>query len=342
MKRFSFIAALAAGGDRTRSFFQESLMQKNMDRESTLSAQGINTSQVDLFRRKFLAGLGMAGAAVALGTGFGVGKRASAAVPPSEINDVNILNFALNLEYLEASYYLIALNGTGLAADEMTGVGNQGVVHGGSQVSFAIPAVQMYAEQLANDEHNHVLDLRAALGDAAVAMPTINLKKSFTNAAIAAGIITAGQTFNPFDSDADFLLGAFVFEDVGVTAYHGAAGLISSPAILSAAAGVMAVEAYHAGAIRTALFQAGQSDASLITAANAIVALRATADSSGGNNNETPLVDSDNMLHIVAADPDTSIAYSRHFGSVLRIVYLGNQPGAGGGFFPDGMNGVIF
>jgi hypothetical protein len=245
----------------------------------------------------------------------------------------------LNLEYLEAEYYLRAIQGTGLTDDEISGRGTLGQVTGGSKVPFADSLIAQYAEEIAGDEHDHVLFLRAALGSAAVARPTIDIETSFTNAAIAAGVISSGQTFDPYANDANFLLGAFVFEDVGVTAYHGAAPFIKNSAYLSAAAGILAVEAYHASEVRTVLYSMGQTSPELITIADKISALRAAADGSGGDGNDQPIVDSDGNANIVPADYN-SIAFARTFDEVLAIVYLGSAS-TPGGFFPNGTNGLI-
>ena len=281
-----------------------------------------------LSRRNFLSGLGGAAAALAV-AGCG-GSPSMATTPPANtspsITDPDILNFALNLEYLEAEFYLRATTGGGLSSSDAGS--SAGTVTGGAQVAFKTPAVQQYAMEIANDELAHVHFLRKALGPAAVARPNIDLMNSFNAAAMAAGI---GPSFNPFADEDSFLLGAFVFEDVGVTAYHGAAGLLSSSANLEAAASIMAVEAYHAGEIRTLIAQLGGS---YLTYANQISALRAAA----GWGSETQVSGST----IVAADAN-SIAYDRSTDQVLHIVYLNATAGVvkSGGFFPNGLNGTI-
>lgn len=281
-------------------------------------------------RRKFLAGVGagVGTATLTLATGCGGSdnqKTTNPPPPPPTITDADVLNFALNLEYLEAEFYLRAVTGAGLSdADAGSGAGT---VTGGSQVAFKTPSLQQFAQEIANDEQAHVQFLRKALGSGAVSRPQIDLMASFNAAAKAAGI---GDSFNPFADENSFLVGAFVFEDVGVTAYHGASTLLSSSSNLAAAAGILGTEAYHAGEIRTLIAQLG---APYVTYANQISTLRATV----GGGNETML----SASSIVAADSN-SISYDRTTDQVLHIVYL-SGPGVvkSGGFFPKGLNGTI-
>lgn len=286
--------------------------------------------QRSVSRRSFLAGLGgSAGAAAALAVAGCGGSSMQTTItppPPAQITDADVLNFALNLEYLEAEFYLRAATGVGLSdADAGTGAGT---VTGGTQVMFKTPAIQQYAMEIANDELAHVRFLRSALGSAAVSRPAIDLTNSFNAAAMAAGI---GSSFNPFADENSFLVGAFTFEDVGVTAYHGAAGLLTNKTYLGAAAGIMATEAYHAAEIRTLIAYLGGN---YVMYANQISALRAQA----GGGNEVSVSGST----IVAADSN-SIAFDRTTDQVMHIVYLNAMAGVvkSGGFFPKGLNGTI-
>lgn len=289
-------------------------------------------------RRRFMASLGLTGLGVLGATQIGkLGGIAGASELP-EISqeavtdrDIDILNFALNLEYLEAEYYLRAAFGRGLANGDTDGTGTQGGVTGGRQVNFQTNAIRDYAEEIARDEEAHVKFIRGALGDLAVSRPTIDLDQSFTNAAVAAGLISAGQKFDPFADENSFLIGAYIFEDVGVTAYKGAARLLTDKTVLEAAAGILAVEAYHAGLIRTVMFSRG-----LFEASKAISDLRDAADGTGDRDQPIRLR---LKANIVPADAN-GIAYSRNATQVLNIVYLGGEA-ANFGFFPDRLNGDI-
>ncbi|MFO1500629.1 MAG: ferritin-like domain-containing protein [Verrucomicrobiota bacterium] len=254
--------------------------------------------------------------------------------------DAAVLNFALNLEYLEAEYYTYATTGQGI---ESQGVGVNGAGVAGTvaikpspQVAFATPAYAQYAAEIAADERAHVNFLRLALiavGVQPVARPAINLLDSFTAAAVAAGIIAQGQTFDPFANEVNFLLGAFIFEDVGVTAYKGGSRLITNKDILENAAGILAVEAYHAGNIRNAIFELGTAAQDI---AQKISDLRDAVD--GADDRDQGVV-VNGTANIVPADAN-GVAFSRTPRQVLNIVYLGENA-VSGGFFPNGLNGAI-
>ena len=293
------------------------------------------------FRNAGGLSLGLVGGTLISACGGGSGISSMAQAAPT---DDEILNFALNLEYLEAQFYTYATTGSGLPASMLSGVGTQGAVIAGAQVPFQDPAVQAYANEIANDEREHVAFLRSALGSAAVAMPSIdvsgtNPNGAFSVAARAAGLVAAGVAFDPYASDNNFLLGAFIFEDVGVTAYKGAAPLLASKTFLTAAAGILAAEAYHAGLVRTTLYAKGLDTASLITAANAISAARDSLDQVG-NDDQGITGATAGTSNIVPLDSN-GLAFGRTYSDVLNIVYLTSTAAVKGGFFPNGVNGAL-
>jgi hypothetical protein len=309
--------------------------------------------------------------------GLAVGANApEAKAATASYTDADILNFALNLEYLEANFYYLAAFGTTIDKANpasttanaplitLSGtVGTPGAVSGGSLVPFSTVPVASYAIETAVEEGKHVQLLQTALGSSAVAQPAINLGTSFQTLAAAAKI-PSGSSFSPYANDETFLVGAYVFEDVGVTAYHGAASLLTSSANLMTAAGILAVEAYHAGLIRTTINYLDPTGTSIGGYTSLISALRASLSQAGllgvapsaydTNPDDFGLATFSISLgggtgatatRITDADATNVIAFARNTTQVLNIVTGGGAVSgttvvspAMGVFFPSGMN----
>ena len=260
--------------------------------------------------------------------------------------DADVLNFALNLEYLEANYYTFAAFGTGLNTALTSGTGSQGAVVGGRKVPFADASVAAYALEIAADENAHVQFLRQTLGSSAVAQPAINIdggaSGAFTAAARSAGVVGPTGTFDPYASDETWLLGGMLLSDVGVTAYKGSASLISNKIILEAAAGILAVEAYHSGLLRTLLYRKGLAMPNLRTNTDLISNARDAVDNPIDDDQGIgPVtIDGADASNIVPSDSN-GIVFGRTAGDVLNIAYLNAGAATSGGFFPAGVNGNI-
>jgi hypothetical protein len=209
---------------------------------------------------------------------------------------------------------------------------NPGAVTGGSMVPWVNQDLKQFMEEVAANELAHVRYYRRVLGGNAVSRPALDIAGGFAAAAKAAGL---GDNFDPFASEMNFFLGGMLMEDVGVTAYKGAAPLIVNKTYLEAAAGILAVEAYHMGMARSTLYRMG---AEARAAANAISDAR---DSLDGATDLDQGIEVAGKANFVPSDAD-GIAFSRTPQQVLRIVYLTNQSGvSSGGIFPNGMNGTI-
>lgn len=225
-------------------------------------------------------------------------------VEAHSLTDADILNFALNLEYLEAEFYTKATTGRTIEESgiEVSGAGTAGPTTGGRRIDFGSSTMRIMNE-LADNERNHVRFLRDALGPAAVAKPAINLD--------ALGALT---------TDREFLVLARAFEDVGVSAYGGAAKLIQNPDTLEAAARIALTEAYHAGNIRL------------------IIALKNIATQTLDGNDYPPPPSGEKYF----TTSRIGLAKIRTASMVLAILYGSSTPGTSmGGFFPEGVNGTI-
>ncbi|MBW4330476.1 ferritin-like domain-containing protein [Stakelama sp. CBK3Z-3] len=294
-------------------------------------------------RRNFFRAFGTASA---LAGGFALTAKTNPAHAQSTPSDADVLNFALNLEYLEAQFYAYAATGSGLSSSLLDGSGTAGSATGARQVTFTDPAVAQFAREIAADERAHVAFLRDALGSSAVAQPAIDIGTdpdgAFSTAARAAGLIGEGESFDPYANDENFLLAAFIFEDVGVTAYKGASPLVSDKTFLEAAAGILAVEAYHAAMIRSTLYAKGIDAPSLISATEAISDARDSLDGDTDlDQGIAPAGSGSSLTSNIAPLDSNGIAYSRSYDQVLNIVYLNAAAATGGGFFPQGVNGTL-
>jgi hypothetical protein len=173
----------------------------------TINVPGAEAFARPRTRRDLFKALAAAGAGAAAGSVF-LSRKASA---QGASGDVDIANFALTLECLEAEFYGLALDAGVLSGDALAVV-----------------------ENLFDHESQHV-DAIIGLLEGAGATPVEKPEFVFPEGS--------------FSSQAAILDLAATFEPVGVGAYLGAAPMISSPDILAAAGSIAGVEGEHVVAV---------------------------------------------------------------------------------------------
>jgi len=290
-----------------------------------------------LNRRRFITALGMTGAAAgaaALMSGCTNASTGSVAVNTSGVAQTNLLNFLLNLQYLEATLYSYITQGADLPSSLTYGSG--AVTGTFAQLTLTgtnAAQVTDLLNEICYDEINHVTLLQSILGSAVVPRPAINL------AAFGTITVTNGLSIGR------------LLEDVGVTACAGLLpGLSSSSATF--AGQILGADSFHTGVLR---LLSVQGSATTINAGDgldvppydlgtaAAAALGPTA--SGGFYASTGGA-------IASTNTSTGIAYTRTTSQALAVLYgalassgIAIVPAAAGaksgGFFPNGVNGAI-
>lgn len=125
-------------------------------------------------------------------------------------SDIDVLNYALTLEYLEAEFY-----------------------RQGNKAGLLKGKEEQYLMQIGADEASHVATVTATiqkLGGTPVGAPAVDFGGAF-------------------ETRKSYLTTSHIFENKGVGAYLGAAGFIKNKMILQAAAGIFGVEARHAAVV---------------------------------------------------------------------------------------------
>lgn len=176
-----------------------------MANKEIFNGESVMSFDNDHDRRNFLKWAGIVGVGGTLAVaGFSRGSVSAQA----EDSDLEILNYALTLEYLEADFYTQGLKGGVLS---------------GRELALVTP--------IRDHEEAHVAALTSTISDLG-GTPVKSPKFKYPE--------------GTFTEKAAFLETASVFEELGVTAYHGQVTLIKNPELLGAAAAIAGVESRHA------------------------------------------------------------------------------------------------
>jgi hypothetical protein len=280
-----------------------------------------------LTRRSFIAGAGLAGAATVGAAVIGCGGAPLPYVDAATQADTDVLNFALNLEFLEATFYSYLVTGQDISST-LTG-GGPAPTGTPSQITFPNAQINNLFAEILFDEVSHVGSLRTVLGTTAIARPQLNLS--------GLGAITASN----------YLQVARLFEDVGVTAYAGNIGSLSSTNAPSASQ-ILAVEGFHAGAIRLIAIQQAASYPNGLPVPTDGYDIKPADPGSVANAIQGPTTANGGFFATAANGTPGQIntfngfAFRRSTSQVLAILYNNATAGSSkGGLFPNGFNGNI-
>lgn len=299
-------------------------------------------------RRRFLRlALGLSAGALLSGCGGGsvdADEATVAVVPavsaPAAASGSHPLNLALNLAYLGAAYHGFAARGAGLSADLTGGIGKAGAASGARQATFSDPLIAARAAELADDKQAHVVALRGQIGTLAAAQPQIDLSTgssgAFATAAQGAGIVATGSGFDPYASDTNFLIGAFLIENAGAAAYRTLLARNGDVAGTTVLTDQLADAIYNGGLIRALLDDRTAADPVLGQAIAELGAMLAKID--GTNVGDQTLAGATGTSSDILDADGRPIPFTRASEQVLKVLSLS---GSGiGGFLPAGANGV--
>lgn len=263
-------------------------------------------------------------------------------------SDVDLLEFPLNLEFLEAEFFLWGSLGHGLdsQAPELAGGGPAPI---GARMAHLDPLTRDIVAQFAFQEVGHIRAIKKTVPG--FPRPLLNMsREAFATVMNNAVGKTLDPPFDPYANTINYLLASYVIPYVGLTGYVGANPKLKTPAAKRLVAGLLGVESGQDAVIRTMLFERAMQKVEPygITVAeftNKISILRNKLGN-GGLKDEGLVVrriegaEGKITGNVLVGDKD-SLSYPRTPEEILRIVYSTGKENKPGGFYPKGAEGRI-
>ncbi|KAG4990385.1 hypothetical protein JHK87_023842 [Glycine soja] len=270
---------------------------------------------------------------------------ASAAAPES---DVDLLEFPLNLEYLEAEFFLFGSLGYGLdvVAPNLTEGGPPPI---GARLARLDSLVRDIILQFGFQEVGHLRAIKSTVRG--FPRPLLDLSTaSFAKVMNSAFGRPLVPPFDPYANSINYLLASYVIPYVGLTGYVGANPLLQNATSKRLVAGLLGVESGQDAVIRTLLYEyrtlsVQPYNVTVAEFTNRISMLRNNLGGSGLKD-EGLVVPREQGAegrvtgNILVGDKD-SLSYPRTPREILRIIYGGGDEHVPGGFYPKGASGRI-
>lgn len=296
-------------------------------------------------RRHLLTGGAVGAVVLAMLAGTAVAQTQGAGSLSSEA--ASNLNFVLNLEYLVNQYYRIGVLGIQtLEAARTSGAGTPGIPVGGRQVKFADDSIiKPVVTEIIYQQGGHIDLLRAILKSDMVAQPAMNIggdeTGAFTQFARYAGIVGATETFDPYVSDLNFLIGAYIIGEGLQRVLRAVVPGISDALLLEPLTGLFGTHSYYSGMLRETLLRVAQTNTVVLDRIDKIAAaFNALSGQTIARGIRPTSVGGMTVASHAAIDGSGSVA-ARSPAQTLNILYIKRGVAASGGFFPAGVNGAI-
>ncbi|GMI66581.1 hypothetical protein like AT3G62730 [Hibiscus trionum] len=267
---------------------------------------------------------------------------------PIVANDNDQIQFALNLEFLEADFFLFGALGKGLD-DFAPSLALGGPPPAGGRMANLDPTTRRIIEEFGYQEIGHIRAITQSVGG--IRRPQLNLSaEAFAAIMNQAMNTTLSPPFNPYANSINYLLASYVIPYVGLVGYVGTIPNLDRKTSLSLVASLLGVEAGQDAVIRGLLYERADETVSPygLTVTNFTNRISEFRNRLGmcGVKDEGLMVpvqlgaENRTTSNILSADAN-SLSYSRTPAEILRIVYGTGSERSPGGFFPKGGSGRI-